>query len=145
MKRKVFPDAEVHRRIRARLPALRKLLKECDSHWSYEDPVYRFYHQSFKVYGLQEVTERIVKELRDLAPGVPLNASFEEIVTQGTGRGFKSSDNRRWTKVTRPMVEAFFHARFFLEMTVRYGGKPCPKMFLPSGWAALLCLYNMRW
>ena len=36
------------------LPKLEKLLDECNSHWEYEDPVYRFYHQSLKVYLLQE-------------------------------------------------------------------------------------------
>jgi hypothetical protein len=29
---------------------LEKLLQESSNHWGYEDPVYRFYHQSFKVY-----------------------------------------------------------------------------------------------
>ena len=31
--------------IRDNLPALEALLKEATSHWGYEDPVYRFYHQ----------------------------------------------------------------------------------------------------
>jgi hypothetical protein len=47
--------------------------------------------------------------------------------------------------VTRPIVEAFFHARFFLEMAVRYGNEldKAPHM-LPSGWAALFYLYELR-
>jgi len=36
------------------------LLQSCSDHWGFEDPVYRFYHQSFKVYALQQTTERIV-------------------------------------------------------------------------------------
>jgi hypothetical protein len=28
---------------------LEKLLAECSNHWGYEDPVYRFYHQSFRI------------------------------------------------------------------------------------------------
>src|SRR5438445_10480854 len=40
---------------KARLPELEKLLEEVSSHWHAEDGFYRFYHQSFKVYGLQEV------------------------------------------------------------------------------------------
>ena len=35
--------------IKARLPELERLLEEVSSHWGYEDPVYRFYYQSFKV------------------------------------------------------------------------------------------------
>jgi len=34
----------------ASLPTLETLLRDCQSHWGYEDPVYRFYHHSFKVY-----------------------------------------------------------------------------------------------
>jgi hypothetical protein len=45
----------------------------------------------------------------------------------------------------RPIVEAFFHAKFMLTMAVKYGKKlkEAPNM-LPSGWAALLYLYKMR-
>lgn len=42
------------------------------------------------------------------------------------------------------ILEAFFHARFFLEMAVRYATLPeCPNP-LPSGYAALLSLYGLR-
>ena len=46
------------------LPALEKLLEEAESHWGVEDPFYRFYHQSFKVYHVQDLTGRIVEALR---------------------------------------------------------------------------------
>jgi hypothetical protein len=50
-----------------------------------------------------------------------------------------------WLETTRPIVEAFFHARYFLEMAVRYGKKlKMPPAMLPSGWAAFLYLYNLR-
>jgi hypothetical protein len=66
-------------------------------------------------------------------------------VTEGTGRTFELSDNTRWLEVTRPIVEAFFHARYFLEMAVRYGGSlKQPPLVLPSGWAAFLHLYGLR-
>jgi hypothetical protein len=42
------------------------------------------------------------------------------------------------------MVEAFFHARFFLEMAVRYAHLEQPPNPLPSGYAALLYLYDLR-
>ena len=54
-------------------------------------------------------------------------------------------NNQNWLAVTRPMLEAFFHARYFLEMAVKYGKElDSPPQMLPSGWASLLYLYNMR-
>jgi len=131
--------------MKAALPKLEALLEECSSHWGYEDPVYRFYHQSFKVHRLQGTTERIVAELKALAPDHPLNEWFTQIVSEGTGKKFEPEHNRRWLEVTRPMLEAFFHARFFLEMAVRYGKQlEHPPLSLPSGWATLLYLYGLR-
>ena len=44
-----------------------------------------------------------------------------------------------------PIVEAFFHAKYFLEMAVRYGRTlESPPRKLPSGWAAFLYLYDLR-
>lgn len=123
---------------------LEKLLAECSDHWGYEDSVYRFYHQSFKVYGLQSRTQSIVQRLQALAPDRPLNPWFVQIVQAGTGTVFKSEDNARWTEVTRPILEAFFHARFFLEMAVRYADLQEPHQLLPSGYAALLYLFGLR-
>jgi hypothetical protein len=129
--------------IKLYLPALEELLSDVNS--DYEDLVYRFYHQSFKVYRAQGNVERIVKALRNLLPRVPLNAWFTKIAQEGTGHEFKMEDNKRWLEVTRPQIEAFFHARFFLEMVVRYGRelKVAPNL-LPDGWAAVLYLYNLR-
>jgi len=36
--------------IQARLPELEYLIEEMSSDYEYEDTVYRFYHQSWKVY-----------------------------------------------------------------------------------------------
>ncbi len=127
------------------LPALQQLLEACSHHWGYEDPVYRLYHQSFKVYALQQTTARIVAMLQELAPDRPLNDWFMRIVHEGTGLKFEPEHNRRWLEVTRPIAEAFFHARFFLEMAVRYGTNlEKPPRTLPSGWAAFLYLYDLR-
>jgi hypothetical protein len=125
-------------------PELEKLLKEHSDHWGYEDPIYRFYHQSFKVYGLQEQTQAIVQKLQALAPDLPLNPWFVQILALGTGKAFQSEDNAHWTEATRPILEAFFHARFFLEMAVRYADLPAPPQPLPSGYAALLYLFGLR-
>jgi hypothetical protein len=137
-------DEELRSRIKSDLPALRELLDRVSDLWGYEDPVYRFYHHSFKVFGLQDRTEEIIEALRRLLPLRELNPLFLEVVAQGTGKEFAVGQNAEWSKHARPILEAFFHARYFLEMAVRYAALPDPPTRLPSGWAALLCLYRLR-
>jgi hypothetical protein len=140
-------DAELLSNIQSRWDELANLLKEINSHWVYEDRVYRFYHQSLKMYDLQIETKRIVDALWSLAPdGAELNPWFEEIYKAGaSGKRFELEHNKQWTMHTRVILEAFFHAKYFLEMAVKYGKelKEAPE-FLPSGWAGLLYFYNMR-
>jgi hypothetical protein len=140
-------DEQLLTNIKLKLPELEKLLEEMNSHWWYEDPVYRFYYHSFKVYNLQDQTQKIVDALRSIAPkGQSFCREFQEIIESGaSGKRFEPKHNKNWTHHTRTFVEAFFHAKFFLEMAVKYGKelKEAPQM-LPSGWAALLCLYNLR-
>ena len=140
------PDAEtlLLANLRRRAAELDGLLESCSDHWGFEDPVYRFYHQSFKVYALQGKTREIVRVLEELAPERPLHRWFLEIVELGTGREFEPEHNADWTGVTRPILEAFFHARYFLEMAVRYASLKPPPNPLPSGYAALLELYGLR-
>jgi hypothetical protein len=100
---------------------------------------------SFELFELQRATIEIVRALQNLAPARELNAWFLQIVEEGTGKVFELEHNRRWLEVARPIVEAFLHARFFLEMAVRYGRSlDSPPTTLPSGWAALLSLYDLR-
>ena len=91
--------------------------------------------------------KRIVKILKSIAPkGTSFCEMFQEIIVAGAkGKKFKGEHNERWTEHTRVFVEAFFHAKFFLEMTVKYGKelKESPDV-LPLGWAALLCLFGLR-
>lgn len=131
-------------KLKANLPALEELLEQCRE--GAEDSIYRFYHHSFKVYHLQSTTLDIVEKLQALASKRPLNPWFMQIVREGTGKKFTSHDNDHWLPVTRPILEAFFHARYFLEMAVKYGSElqEPPLTVLPSGWAGLLYLYNMR-
>lgn len=131
--------------LKAKLPELEQLLERSTEHWTYEDSVYRFYHQSWKVYHLQSSTESIVDALRALAPDRELNEWFRRIVAEGTGKKFEQEHNAKWLEVTRPILEGFFHARFFLEMVVKYGRElEAPPNMLPSGWAAVLYLYGLR-
>jgi hypothetical protein len=132
--------------IKARLPELENLLLQFES--DYEDRLYRFYYQSFKVYSLQESTLIAAEVFREIGKEVgqlPC-AWFEEIATHGTGFVFELEHNKDWLPKTRPIVEAFLHAKYFLEMMVKYGREldSAPDQFLPTGWAAILLLYNQR-
>lgn len=130
--------------IKERLPELKALLEKYDA-CHYEDFLYRFYHHSFKVYAIQGATREIVQSLRNLAPERALNKDFETLFNEGTNKRFELEHNHRWLAETRPLVEAFFHARYFLEVAVRYGEVlEHPPQMLPSGWAALLYLFRLR-
>jgi hypothetical protein len=153
-KKALLPDPErdsrpevtrLFRNLKRRLPKLEALLAECNDMWGVEDCVYRFYHQSFKLFMYQELTENIAKEMKALLPGRPLNSWFVTIVESGTGLEFEAKHNDNWLGETRQIVDAFLHARFFLEMAVKYGRDlEFPPNSLPSGWAALLYLYDLR-
>ena len=130
--------------LKAAGPRLKELLERSGG-LCYEDAVYRFYHHSIKVYALQLMTLEIVEALVALAPERPLNADFRCIIEAGTGKEFTSEHNERWLTETRPIIEAFFHARYFLEMAIHYGqALDEPPNALPRGWAALLYLFNLR-
>ena len=91
-----------------------------------------------------ETQWEIVAALQGLLPDCALNPWFLQIVGEGTGHRFDMSCNKDWLRHTRPILEAFFHARFMLEMAVRHAELEEPPQTLPSGWAALLYLYGLR-
>ena len=115
--------------------------------YDYEDRIYRFYYQSFKVYDLQSFTTQALDIFQQIAQVIDghLHTWFTDIVAQGTGVHFAMEHNTDWLKHTRPIVEAFLHAKYFVEMMVKYGHTmDVVGASLPSGWAALLVLYNQR-
>ena len=132
--------------MRQQAAELHEALDRINGHWGYEDGIYRFYHQSFKVFGLQEYTQEILAALTAIAPeGRTFCSDFDEIIQAGTGREFVMEDNQHWIERTAPIVQAFLHGRYFLEMAVKYAmGLTEPPQTMPSGWAALLCLYRLR-
>lgn len=128
-----------------KLPGLKALLAFASDHWHYEDPVYRFYHHSFKVCRAQTTTLKIVEALRALAPHLELNPDFAEIIAAGTKARSVSSGETGGPDRSRAMVEALFHARHVLEMLCKYAEElSAPPPALPSGWATVLYLYNIR-
>lgn len=148
MEKTINKEKELISKMKARRDELADLLEEVSSHWGYEDPVYRFYHMSFKVYRVQETTRRIAQALESIAPeGASFCPEFQEILEAGaSGVEFEREHNRRWTAHTRPLLEAFFHARYFLEMAVKYAGEldeNKPPEIMSSGWAALRSLFGI--
>ena len=130
--------------VKARLPQLEGLLEAMNR--GYEDGLYRFYHQSLKVYSLQGHTTRAAGLIRAIAgeTGRRTDPWFEAIVTEGTGIKVDTAHNAEWPRHTRPQVEAFLHARYFVEMMVKYGRElDAAPTLLPSGWAAVLSLFGL--
>lgn len=157
--------------IRRRLPELRELRSELDRNRAYEDGIYRFWHHSFKVFGLQKWTKKIVGILQSLAPEMdldpwryyemfrrfskrssrppvdgPLHPWFMKIVRDGTSHDFDMErDNHAWMERPRKIVEAFFHAKYMLEMVVQWGEEVDEDGdFISSGSAAVQQLYGIR-
>lgn len=112
-----------------------------------DDLLYRFWHQSLKVYALQEVTRHIRGLLAEAAdPALGLDPWYEEIVAAGTGRTFTLEDNGRWLEAAGPIVNAYLHSAHLLrlacEAVARYDR--APEGWYDPGWATLLHLYRMR-
>jgi hypothetical protein len=143
--------SELLANIKEKMPELEELLTKINGHWCYEDYIYRFYHQSFKVYYLQSSTLEIIETLKKIAPQWVkernrYNCFLEEILKEGASeKKFEMDHNKEWLEHTRPIVEAFLHAKYFLEMAIKYGKEleEAPQC-LPSGWAGLLYFYNLR-
>jgi hypothetical protein len=138
-------EAVLLKNIKRDLTALTRLSEKAESHWGSEDLVYRFYHQSFKVFAIQSLTTTIVDALHALLPEAALDERFTTIISEGTGKQFSYDMNAQWSATTRPLLEAFFHVNYFLKMIIKYGHELNePPQMLPSGWAAVLCLFNLR-
>jgi hypothetical protein len=148
--------------IQLRQEILKELLDKLDGHWGHEDGIYRYYHQSFKVYRLQGYTNEVVAQMRLVHPlnreswqeygGLKKDRKqhefapmFERIVAAGTGIEFEMDHNSIWEETTLPIVTAFMHAHHVLAMMVKYGEEldEAPQM-LPSGWATVLYMYGLR-
>lgn len=149
LKRRVKPEERdrlerlLLARLRHKKPDLRQMFEEMSSHGHYEDHFYRYYHGSFKVYNTQTTTEKAVRLLGDLLPERKLNMAFEDIIREGTGKEF-GAENQDGERTPRAILEAFSHAKFMIDMAMRYADMSEPPKTLPSGYAALLYLYDLR-
>ena len=132
-------------RIKANLPEIENLYSVFKSYE--EDYVYRFYHQSFKVFGAIEEIKKARDLFEKIAPdGISLNHWYCRIADEATRKSFDwEKTNPKWLDETRPILEAFWHSKYFLEQLLHYGAElqKSPQI-LPSGWAAVLYLYKLR-
>lgn len=145
MEKKKQTEAELLANAKARLPDIEALLAAFER--AEEDAVYRYYHQSFKVFGQQAMIRRARELLHHLAPDAQsLDDGFERICHDALDHEFKMSrTNTNWGAETRPILEAFWHCKYFLGQLNRYAREiDEPVDMLPEGWAAVLELYGLR-
>jgi hypothetical protein len=136
--------------IKAHLPQLETWLEESDD----EDMVYRFYHGSMKAFHNQYDVEEALKLFKEISPR-ERNSECLQIVKEGSVE-FNTDMNRNWLPSVRPVLEAYWHTRYFVTMMIK-----CAKELteltewsehhnkrvalpMPYGWAAVLYLYNLR-
>lgn len=132
-------------RIKANLPEIESLYKIFVGYE--EDFVYRFYHQSFKVFGAIEEIKKARDLFEKIAPdGINLNGWYSQIADEAIGKSFDwEKTNPKWLDETRPILEAFWHSKYFLQQMLHFGTElQASPQLLPSGWAAVLYLYNLR-
>ncbi len=107
-------------RITARLPELEELARTLEK--AEEDGVYRFYHGSYKVFYLQDPVKRafaLIKEIGGEAD--PPHFGYARIVEAGTAHDFQEErTNGNWDVETKPILEAFWHTKYFIKMMVKY-------------------------
>ena len=143
-------DGRLLRNIQTRLKEFETVLAEVEDHWSEPDLVYRYYHHSYKVYGIQALTEKMVALLVSVDPkpkdsrGGRFDRKFQEIIDAGTGHTFHVNHNPEWSKRGRPMLEAFWHAKYALVHAVDAAKMGQAPNMLPSGWAGLLSIIGIR-
>jgi hypothetical protein len=131
-------------RIKAKLPELEHWLGEENFWMSEENAVYRFYHQSFK-----DATVAGLKLIEEIGGETdPPYYWYTDIVKEGTDREFGEETNDNWMAETRPILEAFWHTKYFIEMLVKYGKALEPNdtilQGMDFGWAAVLYLFELR-
>ena len=89
------PNSSGHQR---RFPGWRHLSEQANSHWGYEDPVYRFYQESMKL-SIQFRPRRRDRECPPgFAPHLPLDSWFYRIVEMERRTVFTWEVNERWSE-----------------------------------------------
>ena len=132
-------------RIKARLPELEELartLREAE-----EDGVYRFYHGSYKVFDLQDPVKEAFALIKEIGVEAdPPHFDYARIVEAGTAHDFQGErTNANWVVETKPILEAFWHTKYFINMMVKYAKElETVEMPLDYGMAAVLYVFELR-
>ena len=87
--------------IKARLPELKQLRDSANAEWLYEDGIYRFYHGSFKVFVLQDFTERVVELILNWLTGCSTAVFWKSRLP---GRAGSSGRRNRKARATFPGI-----------------------------------------
>jgi hypothetical protein len=101
-------------RIKARLPELEELARALDE--AEEDGLYRFYHGSYKVFYLQDPVKEAFALIKEIGgESDPPHYEYTRIVEAGTAHDFSESTNANWDAETKPILEAFWHTKYFYQ------------------------------
>jgi hypothetical protein len=111
-----------------------------------EDGVYRFYHGSNKVFFLQEPVKAAFTAINEIGgEDDPPNFEYARIVEAGTAHQFSETTNANWEAETKPVLEAFWHTKYFINMMVKYRRElETVESPLQPGMAAVLYLFELR-
>jgi hypothetical protein len=132
-------------RIKARLPELVELARDLEE--AEEDGVYRFYHGSNKVFFLQDPVMEAFTLIKEDGRGRRSAKLWVcANVEAGTAHQFSETTNENWEAETKPILDAFWHTKYFINMMVKYA-KELEKVESPlePGMAAVLYLFELRW
>jgi hypothetical protein len=125
---------------------LRRIIKEISKNDLFENHMYRFYSESYKVIHIRDQVIRMIELLKKLAPeGYKLNEKFNEIIAGiEYDKNLDEEDFQNEISKSRQYTEALFHCKFLLENSIKYGRslRKAPEI-LPYGWACLISLYNI--
>ncbi len=139
-------EQKLRENIMNNLRTLKELQTLIDDEDVYETKLYKFYNYSYKVYHLQEYTLSIVETLKKLLDEPLHKKNFMRQIELGTGKEFVPGHKVEWFKETVHITNAFLHAKYMLDMILKYGatGDDGRAPNFAYGWAAVLCLYNIR-
>jgi hypothetical protein len=131
-------------RIKARLPELESVERDLEE--IEENGIYRFYHGSYKVFYLQDPVKAAFALIEEIGgESDPPNSEYARIVEAGTTHQFTATTNENWNAETKPILEAFWHTKYFVNMMVKYGKKlEKVERALQPGMAAVLYLFELR-
>ena len=75
----------------------------------------------------------------------PPNFEYARIVEAGTAHQFSETTNENWEAETKQILDAFWHTKYFIQMTAKYGKElETVESPLEPGMAAVLYLFGLR-